>query len=99
VNIRFNEPVQGHDLNELLSDNDGTFVAEHHGQQYIVVCRRDRSITFGPKPIGRARVDLVSAITSTPQPWTVTKLSNGDLSEELRTEERRERPELARRTA
>lgn len=86
MRIGFNEPAKGFDLAELLEDNEGTFIAKNHGQVHIVCSKRGHSITY-LKPIGSPTVDL-SSYSGLPQPWEVTKVSDNDLSNELRAQSR-----------
>jgi hypothetical protein len=84
MRIGFNEPAKGFDLAELLEGNEGTFIAKNHGQVHIVCAQRGHSITY-LKPVGSPTVDI-SSYNGLPQPWEVTKLSNNDISRELKSQ-------------
>lgn len=82
MRIGFNEPAKGFDLAELLEGNEGTFIAKNSGQIHIVCAKSGHSITY-LKPVGSPTVDIAS-YSGLPQPWEVTKLSEQDMSQELR---------------
>jgi hypothetical protein len=76
MKLEINVPVSGLDLASLLEGEQGLFLSQNRGQNYITIAKPGHAIAFGPMPIGRA----VPAVG--PEPWFVTKISNStDLAE------------------
>lgn len=81
MRLEINVPVSGLDLASLLEGEQGLFLCQNRGQNYLTVAKAGHSIAFGPTPIGRVvQEQPVSALG--PEPWFVTKISNStDLAE------------------
>jgi hypothetical protein len=83
MKLEINVPVSGLDLANLLEGEEGLFLCQNRGQNYITVAKRGHSIAFGPTPIGR--VIQEPPVTSLgPEPWFVTKISNSTELAEFR---------------
>jgi hypothetical protein len=80
MKLEVNVPVSGLDLASLLEGEQGVFLSQSRGQNYITVAKPGQPIAFGPMPIGQAVPEQVPAVG--PEPWYVTKISNStDLAE------------------
>ena len=75
MKLQINVPVSGLDLASLLQGEDGLFLCQNRGQNYITVAKAGHSIAFGPTPIGRVIQEQISTSLG-PEPWFVTKISN-----------------------
>ena len=75
MKLDINVPVSGLDLASLLHGEEGLFLCQNRGQNYITVAKAGHSIAFGPTPIGRGVIEQPTA-TLGPEPWVVTKISN-----------------------
>jgi len=75
MKLEINVPVSGLDLASLLEGEQGLFLCQNRGQNYITVAKAGHSIAFGPTPIGKAIQEQPTA-TLGPEPWFVTKVSN-----------------------
>ena len=75
MKLQINVPVSGLDLASLLQGEEGFFLCQNRGQNFITVAKAGHSIAFGPTPIGRGIIEQPSA-TLGPEPWVVTKISN-----------------------
>jgi hypothetical protein len=75
MKVEINVPVSGLDLASLLEGEQGLFLCQNRGQNYITVARTGHSIAFGPTPIGRVIQEQPTANLG-PEPWFVTKISN-----------------------
>ncbi len=81
MKFEINMPVSGLDLANLLEGEQGLFLSQNRGQNYITVAKPGHPIAFGPMPIGQTIPEQVS-MTSAPEPWVVTKISDSaDLRE------------------
>jgi hypothetical protein len=83
MKLQINVPVSGLDLASLLQGEDGLFLCQNRGQNYITVAKATHSIAFGPTPIGRVIQEQVSTSLG-PEPWFVTKISNSTELAEFR---------------
>jgi hypothetical protein len=83
MKLEINVPVSGLDLASLLDGEQGLFLCQNRGQNYITA-EAGHSITFGPTPIGKAIQEQVTAGIG-PEPWFVTKISNSTELAEVRT--------------
>jgi len=83
MKLEVNVPVSGLDLASLLEGEQGLFLCQNRGQNYITVAKHGHSITFGPTPIGKPVQEQVSA-TLGPEPWFVTKISHSTELAEFR---------------
>jgi hypothetical protein len=75
MKLEINVPVSGLDLASLLDGEQGLFLCQNRGQNYITVAKAGHSIAFGPTPIGKAIQEQVLSSVG-PEPWFVTKISN-----------------------
>lgn len=73
MKLEVNVPVSGLDLASLLEGEQGLFLSQNRGQNYITVAKPGHPIVFGPMPIGQALPETPSL---GPEPWFVTKISN-----------------------
>src|SRR4029077_11609644 len=81
MKLEINVPVSGLDLANLLDGEQGVFLCQNRGQNYITVAKSGHSIAFGPTPIGKA-IQEQAVTTLAPEPWFVTKISHStDLAE------------------
>jgi len=83
MKLQINVPVSGLDLAGLLQGEEGLFLCQNRGQDYITVAKASHSIAYGPTPIGRAIQELPS-VNVGPEPWFVTKISNSTEFAEFR---------------
>jgi hypothetical protein len=83
MKLQINVPVSGLDLASLLQGEEGFFLCQNRGQNYITVAKAGHSIAFGPTPIGRIIQEQPSA-TLGPEPWYVTKIGNSTEFAEFR---------------
>jgi hypothetical protein len=83
MKLEINVPVSGLDLASLLDGEQGLFLCQNRGQNYITIAKAGHSIAFGPTPIGKAIVEQVTASVG-PEPWFVTKISNSTELAEFR---------------
>ncbi len=89
MKLDINVPVSGLDLASLLHGEEGLFLCQNRGQNYITVAKTGHSIAFGPTPIGRGIQQQPSASLG-PEPWFVTKISNSTEFAEFRLTSSRE---------
>ena len=82
MKLQINVPVSGLDLASLLEEEQGLFLSQNRGQNYITVAKPGHPIVFGPMPIGQAIPE--QAPTLAPEPWFVTKISNSTELAEFR---------------
>ena len=81
MKLEINTPVSGMDLANLLEGEQGLFLSQNRGQNYITVAKPGHPIVFGPMPIGQA-IPEQAPMSAGPEPWVVTKISNSaDLRE------------------
>jgi hypothetical protein len=83
MKLEINVPVSGLDLASLLDGEQGLFLCQNRGQNYITVAKAGHSIAFGPMPIGKPIQEQVAAIVG-PEPWFITKISNSTELAEFR---------------
>ena len=83
MKLEINVPVSALDLASLLDGEQGLFLCQNRGQNYITVAKAGHSIAFGPMPIGKPIQEQVAAIVG-PEPWFVTKISNSTELAEFR---------------
>ena len=83
MKLQINVPVSGLDLASLLQGEEGFFLCQNRGQNYVTVAKAGHSIAFGPTPIGKAIQEQLSP-TVGPEPWFVTKISNSTELAEFR---------------
>jgi len=84
MKLEINVPVSGLDLASLLDGEQGLFLCQNRGQNYITVAKAGHSIAFGPTPIGKAIQEQVTTSIG-PEPWFITKISNSTEVAEFRT--------------
>src|SRR5215510_9254495 len=84
MKLEINIPVSGLDLASLLDGEQGLFLCQNRGQNYITVAKAGHSIAFGPTPIGKPVQEQV-AVSVGPEPWFVTKISNATEHAEFRS--------------
>ena len=83
MKLQINVPVSGLDLASLLQGEEGFFLCQNRGQNFITVAKAGHSIAFGPTPIGRVIQEQPTARLG-PEPWVVTKISNSTEFTEFR---------------
>ena len=83
MKLDINVPVSGLDLASLLHGEEGLFLCQNRGQNYITVAKAGHSIAFGPTPIGRG-IQQQPSVSLGPEPWFVTKISNSTELAEFR---------------
>src|SRR5216110_2476741 len=83
MKLQINVPVSGLDLAGLLQGEEGLFLCQNRGQDYIAVAKAGHSIAYGPTPIGRVIQEQPTASIA-PEPWFVTKISNSTEFAEFR---------------
>ncbi len=74
MKLEINVPVSGLDLASLLEGEQGLFLSQNRGQNYITVAKPGHPIVFGPMAIGQAVPEQAPRLG--PEPWFVTKISN-----------------------
>src|SRR5262249_33284296 len=84
MKLEINVPVSGLDLASLLDGEQGLFLCQNRGQNYITIAKAGHSIAFGPTPIGKAIEEKVRTSTE-PDAWLVTKMSNSAELADCRT--------------
>jgi hypothetical protein len=89
MKLDINVPVSGLDLASLLYGEEGLFLCQNRGQNYITVAKSGHSIAFGPTPIGRG-IQQQPSVSLGPEPWFVTKISNSTEFAEFRLTSSRE---------
>lgn len=72
-------PVSTLDLAQATQGDQGTFLCQQGGQNFLLVAAEGHSIKYGPRPVGR-RVQEVINNSGSPEAWTITKLSDEDIS-------------------
>jgi hypothetical protein len=82
MKLEMNVPVSGLDLASLLEGEQGLFLSQNRGQNYITVAKPGHPIVFGPMPIGQTMPEPGPALG--PEPWFVTKISNSTELAEFR---------------
>jgi hypothetical protein len=83
MKLQINVPVSGLDLAGLLQGEEGLFLCQNRGQDYIAVAKAGHSIAYGPTPVGRVIIEQPTASIA-PEPWFVTKISNSTEFAEFR---------------
>ena len=83
MKLEINTPVSGLDLANLLEGEQGLFLSQNRGQNYITVAKPGHPIVFGPTPIGRVIQEQASTDPG-PEPWVVTKISDSTELAEFR---------------
>jgi len=82
MKLDINVPVSGLDLAGLMDGEQGLFLCQNRGQNYMTVAKGGHSC-FGPTPIGRVIQEQPSANPG-PEPWVITKISNSTEFAEFR---------------
>jgi hypothetical protein len=82
MKLEINVPVSGLDLANLLEGEQGLFLSQNRGQNYITVAKPGHPIVFGPTPVGQMIPE--QAPSPGPEPWVVTKISNSTELEQFR---------------
>jgi hypothetical protein len=72
MKLEINVPVSGLDLASLLESEQGVFLCQNRGQNYITVAKSGHSIAFGPMPIGKA-IQEQPITTLAPEPCSSRK--------------------------
>src|SRR5262249_12600251 len=75
MKLEINVPVSGLNLASLLDGEQGMFLCQNRGQNYITVAKAGHSIAFGPTPIGKAIQEQVTTSVA-PEPVSGPKISN-----------------------
>jgi hypothetical protein len=81
MKLQINVPVSGLDLASLLQGEEGFFLCQNRGQNYVTVAKAGHSIAFGPTPIV---IQEQPTANLGPEPWVVTKISNSTEFNEFR---------------
>jgi len=89
MKLEINVPVSGLDLASLLEGEQGLFLCQNRGQNYVTVAKAGHSIAFGSTPIGKPIQEQL-ATSSGQEPWFVTKISNSTELAEFRGNSGRE---------
>jgi len=84
MKLEINVPVSGLDLASLLDGEQGLFLCQNRGQNYITVAKAGHSIAFGLTPIGKAILEHVTTTVGA-EPCFVTKNSNTTEMADFRT--------------
>ena len=74
MKLQINVPVSGLGLAGLLQGEEGVFLCQNRGQDYIAVAKAGHPIAYGPS-LGPEPC---------PEPWFVTKISNSTEFAEFR---------------
>ncbi len=82
MKLEINVPVSAFDLAKATQGDQGTYLCQQGGQNFLLVTAAGHSIKSGPTPIGRRIVESPNALAAA-EPWTVTKISNRDISSEF----------------
>jgi hypothetical protein len=82
MKLAINEPINVFDLANALSGDSGTFLCQNGGSVYLVVAKEGHSIALGPTPVGRTVAERETTF-NLPVPWTLTKISEEDISAEF----------------
>ena len=82
MKLEITVPMSGLDLATLLEGEQGLFLSQNRGQNYITVAKPGHPIAFGPMPIGQAIPNQTPNMG--PEPWFVTKISNATELAEFR---------------
>jgi len=92
MKLQINVPVSGLDLASLLQGEEGFFLCQNRGQNFITVAKAGHSIAYGPTPVGKAVIEAGPLNSISPEPWIVTKISQstdfGDFGQIHRSQER-----------
>lgn len=80
MRMQVGTPFQTLDLAQATEGDQGSYLCQQGGQNYLLVAAAGHSIKAGPIPIGR-RVQEALTPSSTSEPWTITKISDQDVSE------------------
>jgi hypothetical protein len=83
MKLEINVPISGLDLASLLDGEQGLFLCQNRGQNYVTIAKSGHSIAFGPTPIGKPILEQMTT-ASGPEPWFVTKISNSTELAEFR---------------
>ena len=75
MKLEINVPISGLDLANLLEGEQGLFLCQNRGQNYITVAKAGHSIAFGPTPVGQVVQEQPTGNLG-PDPWIITKISN-----------------------
>jgi hypothetical protein len=75
MKLEINVPISGLDLANLLEGEQGLFLCQNRGQNYITVAKAGHSIAFGPTPVGRVVQEQPTGNLG-PDPWIITKIGN-----------------------
>ena len=82
MKLEINVPVSAFDLAKATDGDHGTYLCQQGGQNFLLVAAEGHSIKSGPTPIGRRILEAPSTVSSA-EPWTITKISNQDVSSEF----------------
>jgi hypothetical protein len=75
--MELNQPTTALDLARSLNGESGTFIAQQGGQNFLVTAAEGHSIK-SLRPVGQRS----QTVPATIEPWTITKISNQDISVE-----------------
>ena len=83
MKLEINVPISGLDLANLLEGEQGLFLCQNRGQNYITIAKAGHSIAFGPTPVGRVVQEQPTGNLG-PDPWIITKIGNSTEFAEFR---------------
>ena len=83
MKLEINVPISGLDLANLLEGEQGLFLCQNRGQNYITVAKAGHSIAIGPTPVNQVVQEQPTGNLG-PHPWMITKISNSTEFAEFR---------------
>ena len=83
MKLEINVPISGLDLANLLEGEQGLFLCQNRGQNYITVAKAGHSIAIGPTPANQVVQEQPTGNLG-PHPWMITKISNSTEFAEFR---------------
>lgn len=84
MKLQIGVPVATLDLAQATEGDQGTYLCQQNGQNYLLVAAAGHSIKAGPIPVGRKVIEAPTPSVGA-EPWFITKISNEDLAQEFQT--------------